>query len=252
MYLSSTAREATGALIDRMIKGGVQRFSAGIDPDNPASARVLERLGFRYEGRSVRAWFKGDGPDAPVGDDVQFGMTADDRRAWLERPTGPPAEVRLVEIDAGSQRRVGELRTHWSQRNMVAPVEASYGDALFPPTIDGTPVRPRLRAIEILDDPAADGYRPAGFLMLAVPPEPGDREPYLWRMLIDRADQGRGIGARALDQVEDGLRRDGHRSMTVHWVEGIGSPAGFYRGRGYVPTGRVQDGEIEGRLILAG
>ena len=50
------ATEAVGAVIGALFnEGKLHRISAGIDPENVASRRLLERLGFRYEGRSVRS-----------------------------------------------------------------------------------------------------------------------------------------------------------------------------------------------------
>ena len=55
----------------------------------------------------------------------------------------------------------------------------------------------------------------------------------------------------ALDRLEENLRAEGHRAIDVHWVPGPGSPEAFYLARGYEPTGRIEDGEIEARKPLA-
>lgn len=50
------ATEAVRALLTELFEQlGVHRVAATMDPANVASARVLERLGFRYEGRSISA-----------------------------------------------------------------------------------------------------------------------------------------------------------------------------------------------------
>lgn len=67
--------------------------------------------------------------------------------------------------------------------------------------------------------------------------------PYLWRLLVDRMHQRRGVGAAALDHFEAWCRREGATAIEVSWSEGPGSPAPLYRARGYVPTGRIDDGE---------
>jgi len=87
-----------------------------------------------------------------------------------------------------------------------------------------------------------------GFVMLA---ERTARhpEPYLWRLLVDRRHQRRGIGDRVLDLLVDRLRRAGAPSLLVSWVPGRGSPAPFYLRRGVRPTGVVDDGEIGARLL---
>ena len=146
------ASEAAAGLVDALIERGVRRLSAMTHPDNVASIRVLERIGFEFEGRTIGSWFEGDGPEAEASDDLLFGMTADGRARWLARPTTPPTDVTLVEIDEATNRAVGRLATHYSQRRLVAPVGVSYGNALFTPTIDGEQVTPWLRAIAITDE----------------------------------------------------------------------------------------------------
>ena len=47
------ATEAVGAIVDVLFAEGVQRVKATVDPRNGVSARVLERVGFGYEGRDV-------------------------------------------------------------------------------------------------------------------------------------------------------------------------------------------------------
>lgn len=94
----------------------------------------------------------------------------------------------------------------------------------------------------------ADG-EPAGFVMLAevtstVP------EPYLWRLLIDRRHQRRGIGARVLGLLARRLREQGHTVLRTSWEEGPGGPESFYRRLGFVPTGEIDDGEVVGALTL--
>lgn len=119
----------------------------------------------------------------------------------------------------------------------MASVLQSYGDALFPEHVEGAPVVPWLRAIE------ADGDL-VGFVMVAWRTE-HHPNPYLWRLLIDRMHQRRGIAGRALDLVEDLCRANGDLAIEVSWEEGRGSPAPFYRARGYVATGKIVDGETQ-------
>lgn len=55
------ATEATRALTDLAFEAGAHRVSARLDERNPASARLLERLGFRREATFVESeWFKGE------------------------------------------------------------------------------------------------------------------------------------------------------------------------------------------------
>ena len=52
------ATEAVTAVVAALFtEAGIHRVSASIDPGNTASRRVLEKLGFRYEGRSLLSVF---------------------------------------------------------------------------------------------------------------------------------------------------------------------------------------------------
>lgn len=234
------ASEAAKAMLEHLFETvGVTRVTGMLHPENLASAMVLERVGFRFEGHTRLSYWVGDDNS----DDWIYGMTRADWDAWRNRPIGHPTSVGLVEIIPEVARRVLNLETHKTQERFVAPMAASFTDALFPESVDGAPVVPWMRAIE------ADGEM-VGFVMLALTTA-HHPEPYLWRLLVDRMHQRRGLGALALDLVEAECRAMGDRSILTSWVPGRGSPEGFYLRRGYVPTGRVIDGEIEGRKVLA-
>ncbi len=52
------ATEAVGAIVDALFdEPRIHRVVASIDPENGASRRVLEKLGFRFEGRSPSSTF---------------------------------------------------------------------------------------------------------------------------------------------------------------------------------------------------
>ena len=236
------ATEAVDATVERLFdQWAVHRVSAMIHPDNDASATVLERIGFVFEGRTIGSYWV-DGGAGPVADDVLYGLTVDQWRAWRTRPRHAPTDVELTEITPDDAHRVFALRTHKSQEAFVAPMAVSAVDALFPEVIDGAPVAPWLRAI------TADG-EPVGFVMVTriTSHHP---DPYLWRLLVDRAHQRRGIGARAVALVEDRCRRWGATALTTSWVEGRGSPRPFYLKLGFAPTGRIVDGETEATMPL--
>jgi RimJ/RimL family protein N-acetyltransferase len=233
------AVEAAQALVDHLFTSvGVTRAFGMLHPDNPASAQVLERVGMLFEGHTRSSFWVGD----ENSDDWIYGMTRADWEAWRDRPRRAPDVVRLVEISPDTTRMVRRLSTHKSQERFVAGVTGSFGDALFPEVIDGAPVVPWLRAIE------ADGDT-VGFVMLARTTD-AHPEPYLWRLLIDRMHQRRGIGSVALDLVIDQCRDWGDRTLLVSWGPGRGSPEPMYLARGFVPTGNIDDGEIEARLTL--
>lgn len=72
------ATEATRALLDwALAQPSIWRASAVCDVDNPASARVLERVGMRFEGRLRRAIFSPNVSDDPR-DALQYARVRDD------------------------------------------------------------------------------------------------------------------------------------------------------------------------------
>jgi RimJ/RimL family protein N-acetyltransferase len=233
------AVEALDALIAYLFEDmGVTRVFGMLHPDNKASATVLERTGHLFEGETKSSFWLDD----VVSDDWIFGMTRDDWLTWRDRKRHRPDGVRLVEVTIDNERAVAKLQTHRTQQAFVAPMLASFADALFPEVVDGAPVVPWMRAIE------ADGEL-VGFVMLALRTE-HHPEPFLWRLLIDRLHQRRGIGGMVLDLVEEECRAMGDLALLTSWVEGKGSPAPFYLDHGFTPTGLIVDGETEARKDL--
>ena len=124
----------------------------------------------------------------------------------------------------------------------MSPIVASLAQAGFPPTYRTVPEVPWPRMVE------ADGEL-VGFVMVAKP-NAESPDPYLWRLLIDRRHQQRGIGWRVLQGVVDEVRSWGAEGLLVSYVEGVGSPKPFYDAFGFVPTGEIDDGETVARLVL--
>lgn len=233
------ASEGLDALVDWLLSTlPITRLTGTLHPDNRASAMVLERTGLRYEGHTrLSFWLDDDNSD-----DWLYGMTRQERALWTGRPRTAPEDVRLVPVTHANKEPVLALATHHSQEAFVAPMLRSFADALLPDIVDGAPLVPWLRAIE------ADGIT-VGFVMLAQS-SAHHAEPYLWRLLIDRMHQRRGIASRTLGLIAAECAAQGAGTLLVSWAEGKGSPRPFYLARGFVPTGRVVDGETEARLVL--
>lgn len=71
---SGYATEAVRAVLNLLFGNGILRVSAECDARNDASARLLDRLGFRREGLRVEhTWIKGEWTD-----DLLFGLLARD------------------------------------------------------------------------------------------------------------------------------------------------------------------------------
>ncbi len=229
------AAEALEALVTWLFEHqSVSRVAGTLHPANRPSAMVLERTGFVLEGHTRLSYWLGDDNS----DDLIYGLTRADWEAWRDRPRHRPAEVRLVEITPDTAGIVAELRTHASQERFVSPVARSYGDVLFPLVEDGAPVVPWLRAIE------ADGEL-VGMVLLSEPTAHHPR-PYLWRLLIDRLHQRRGVADRVLQLVEGQCRAWGAAELELSWHRGRGTPEPFYLARGLVPfnVDTVPDGEV--------
>jgi RimJ/RimL family protein N-acetyltransferase len=231
------AREAAAALVDHILTTtSVHRIEASLDPENFASMRVLESLGMVFESLSRRNYFMRQ----EWYDDMRYAMLREDRAAWLTRPTAAPALVELTEITPDDAYLWGRVVTHHSQEQFVSPVARSYRDALFPEVVDGAPVVPWLRGV------LGDGER-VGFVMLAEATA-HHPEPFLWRLLVDRMQQRRGIGSMILAALRARLDELGHRSLLTSWHTGAGGPEPFYLRHGFVATGRLVDDEVEARL----
>jgi RimJ/RimL family protein N-acetyltransferase len=233
------AIEAATAMVDALFAHTpVHRIVATLDPENWASMRLLEQLGFQYEGWARKS-------EAIRGewlDDMRFGLLRSDREAWLARPTSCD-HVALVEVTPDNLRDVLALETHRFQRRFVAPMDRSLAQALVPEIVkDGVAAVPWYRAIE------ADGEI-VGFVMIA-DVSPVEPFPFLWRLLIDRRHQRRGVGAKAIAALIEHVRSQGHPSLGVSWVDAPGGPRPFYERLGFVPTGEIDDGEIVARLDL--
>lgn len=236
------ALAAVGALIERLFAlTGVHRIVATLDPSNFASARLLETLGFGYEGGTLQSvLIRGQWCD-----DDQYALLRNDWQVWVHRPRTEPTALSLVHVSAANRAAVTRLVTHHSQERFVAPVMKSLADALFPDSDDGTPhgtpLKPWLRAVE------ADGELVA-FVMMA---EPGlvNVEPYLWRLLVDKFHQRRRIGTRVLELLAQRLGAAGHSSMLVSFLPAVvGSPQRFYLRHGFVLTGDTNGDEAVARL----
>lgn len=60
---------------------------------------------------------------------------------------------------------------------------------------------------------------------------------FLWRLMVARPYQGRGIGRKAIDMVVASLSARGIHELHTSYGEGPSSPGRFYKELGFVPTG---------------
>jgi diamine N-acetyltransferase len=128
------------------------------------------------------------------------------------------------------------LEVHDSQASLVSTVAQSYSDALFPPEDVNGPPLVWMRGI-------LRNSIPAGFVMCADPTEQ-QKDPWLWRLLVDKSHQGFGVGSFAVQEVIARYRQMECSKILTCWVPGEGSAANFYRRLGFRETGEILDGEM--------
>jgi diamine N-acetyltransferase len=135
-------------------------------------------------------------------------------------------DVELREITADTVRTICELEVAEDQRTFVAPNAVSIAEAHFEP-------QHWMRAIY------ADG-RPAGFVLAW---EPGETA-FLWRFMIAQADQGKGIGRRAMELVIEHWRQAGAKHAKTSVVPGNAGATALYEAVGFALTGEVEHDEL--------
>ncbi|MFJ8042481.1 GNAT family N-acetyltransferase [Kitasatospora sp. NPDC096147] len=153
-----------------------------------------------------------------------------------------PSRVRLAEITPDNLDAAIAVSVHPAQEHVVSPVVKSLAEAYVHPGV----AWPRL---------ILDGDRVVGFLMAFLDIDwfgdgSGDIRSGLWRLNIAAAEQGRGYGKFAVQEVSAEIRRRGGRRLFVTWHQGEASPEKFYLRLGFRPTGELSDGEIVGVLEL--
>ena len=221
------ATEAAGAVTDALFaEFDLIRLYGELDPPNVASQRVLEAIGLRFESLTKRSFlWRGEWTD-----NLCYRATADEYAAWKQRQLDPPEQVELVELDAHNVPTFAALETHYSQRRFVSPMPKTLGELLVPRQAHGRQAKPWYRGV------LADGEA-AGFVLLDDGARWPRRETILWRLLIDRMHQRRGIGEAIVAQLADRCRHRRERRLLTTWKDGPGSPAHFYARLGFVPTG---------------
>ena len=156
-----------------------------------------------------------------------------------------PSEVTLEVITAQTVMAVIELDVSPAQQACVASNAVSLAEAQFNPGA-------WFRAVY-------SGGFPVGFVMLFDPTIPGAMatdpvEPtdiVLWRLMIDRRYQGRGLGRATLDLVRKHIAGlGGFRRLVTSYVPGPDEAEPFYRAYGFTKTGRLWDQGTEIEIAL--
>lgn len=150
------------------------------------------------------------------------------------------SSVHLREITEANRDAVRALRVRRNQKQFVASVSKSLKEAKRKPETN-----PWHRAVYIGDEPV-------GFVMLSWKPLTGPYKGrhFIWRLLVDKRYQRRGIGRQTLTQIAALVRADGATELLTSYNPGDGEPWPFYQKLGFEPTGEIDDDEIVLRLTF--
>ncbi|MEN8234487.1 MAG: GNAT family N-acetyltransferase [Actinomycetota bacterium] len=153
----------------------------------------------------------------------------------IEPDVEADAPVTLREITGENVRDIIKLDVAPHQKAFVAPNAISLAQY-------GVTTKAWTRAVYA-------GDTPVGYVLLSDDDE--KRRYYLWRFMIDRCHQGRGLGAAAMGLVIDYVKgRPGAEGLYTSYVPISGGPEGFYKSLGFTDTGEEDEGEIETYLAF--
>jgi diamine N-acetyltransferase len=144
-------------------------------------------------------------------------------------------ELELIELNERA-REFLLLEVKETQQNLVASVAQSYADALFPPDYENGAPLPWMRGV-------LRQSKPAAFVMCADPTEQ-QKDPWLWRLLVDKSHQGCGIGRFTVESVLTRYREMGCARVLVCWAPVEGNAGDFYKKIGFIETGEKMGDEI--------
>jgi diamine N-acetyltransferase len=146
-----------------------------------------------------------------------------------------PPSVTLQEITAETLRAILELTVSEKQKDFVAPNAVSIAQAHFSE-------RAWFRAIYAGDEPV-------GFVMLYLDQ---DTPMYgVWRLMIDQAQQRKGYGYQAMQQVIEYVKSlPNAEELLVSYEPGEGNPSPFYQKLGFRETGDMLGSEKAMKLIF--
>jgi diamine N-acetyltransferase len=149
------------------------------------------------------------------------------------------AELRLEELSASNIVAANTLSLKPGQEQFITPVSYSAAAAVNNPATTWQRV-------------VVDGEQVVGFVMGNFD-EHADTDEFksiLWRINVDADDQGRGIGAFAVDAIAAEARSRGNSRLYVIWEQGDAGPERFFLHVGFTPVGDTVYGETIGALDL--
>ncbi|PPF82123.1 GNAT family N-acetyltransferase [Rathayibacter rathayi] len=148
------------------------------------------------------------------------------------------SDLRLEELSASNISAVNGLSLKPGQEQFIAPVSYSAAAAVIDPGASWQ------RAV-------MDGGELVGFIHAHFDPEAAEEfRSCIWRINIDAAKQGRGVGTFAVRATAEEARARGFGTLTVIWESGEDGPEQFFRWIGFEVVGETQYGENIGALTL--
>ena len=149
--------------------------------------------------------------------------------------------MELIELD-GRAREFLLLEVAEHQKGNVASMAESFADALLPPQDGWEDSNTWIRGV-------TRGGVPAGFIMCPDAPD-DEKDPWIWRLLVDREHQGFGVGKFAVECALARYRSLGCNQVLTAWQPGSADASGFYKKLGFVETGEMLDDEVVAALKL--
>ncbi len=218
------ATEALRAAVDWVFnETPVHRVEADISPGNTASCRVVEKLGFRYEGQLRKNFFFKE----QWLDSLEYSLLRDEWQALSKAPAEPtPSLVRFVPVTGENLRECIKLPVGEDHHHNVAPNSVSIAQAQFIPTA---------RSYCIYH-----GNEMVGYTLYELENE------YLWisRLMVAEGQRGKGYGRAALKKIFAEARQLGYREVGLSTHPDNFKAIGLYESLGFKATGKIEDGEM--------
>lgn len=147
--------------------------------------------------------------------------------------------LHLEELSASTIVAVNALGLKPGQEQFITPVSYAAAAAVTP--IDSAWQRVVL-----------DGDDVVGFVHGNFDPDNPQEEfrAALWRINVDAAAQGKGVGRFAVDGLLAEAKKRGIKRVTVLWERGESGPEEFFLHTGFKPVGETPYGEVIGAIDL--
>jgi len=149
------------------------------------------------------------------------------------------AKLRLEELSARNIVAANNLSLKPGQEQFIAPVSYSVAATVINPATAWQRV-------------VLQGDDVVGFIHGNFDPEAEHEEfrACIWRINVDAAAQGKGVGKFAADALAEEARSRGFDHINVIWEPGEEGPEEFFHRIGFTDVGQTQYGETIGALQL--